>query len=67
MSLNTVILVKGLNREKFCPGATSFLTMGSSVYVAGVCAVRLDWSVVRSGNSPPQPIKQVSIKELRRP
>jgi hypothetical protein len=30
-SPNTVILVKGLNREKFCPGATSFLPTGSSV------------------------------------
>jgi hypothetical protein len=28
---NTVILVKGLNREKFRPGATSFLGAGSSV------------------------------------
>jgi hypothetical protein len=35
-SANTVILVKGLNREKFCPGATSFLPTGSSVYIAGV-------------------------------
>ncbi|MEA2544455.1 MAG: hypothetical protein QOH35_5821, partial [Acidobacteriaceae bacterium] len=38
LSLNAGILVKGLNREKFCPGATSFLTTGSSVYVAGVCS-----------------------------
>jgi hypothetical protein len=35
-SPNTVILVKRLNREKFCPDATSFLTAGSSVYIAGV-------------------------------
>ncbi len=32
---NTVILVKRLNRENFCPDATSFLTAGSSVYIAG--------------------------------
>jgi hypothetical protein len=25
-----------LNREKFCPGATSFLVTGSSVYIAGI-------------------------------
>jgi hypothetical protein len=35
-SLNTVILVKRLNREKFCPDATSFFTAGSSVYIAGL-------------------------------
>jgi hypothetical protein len=33
---NAVILVKRLNREKFCPGATSFLGAGSSVYIAGI-------------------------------
>jgi len=36
MSLNTVILVKRLNREKFCPDATSFLSTGSSVYIAEI-------------------------------
>jgi hypothetical protein len=33
---NAVILVKRLNREKFYPGATSFLSTGSSVYIAGI-------------------------------
>jgi hypothetical protein len=33
---NAVILVKRLNREKFCPGATSFLSTGSSVYITEI-------------------------------
>jgi hypothetical protein len=33
---NAGIFVKRLNRRKFRPGATSFLAMGSSLYIAGV-------------------------------
>jgi hypothetical protein len=33
---NAVILVKRLNRRKFRLGATSFLAMGSSLYITGV-------------------------------
>lgn len=34
------ILVKRLNRRKFRPGATSFLAMGSSLYITGVGGIR---------------------------
>jgi hypothetical protein len=39
---NTGILDKELNREKFQPGATSFLGMGSSVYIASRGTFRLE-------------------------
>jgi hypothetical protein len=71
---NAVILVKRLNREKFCPGATSFLGTGSSVYIAGIetfgsgdedaldGVTSTQWFSSRLRKASPQPIKRVSSK-----
>ena len=63
-SLNTVILVKGLNRVKFCPKRNILFDHGF-IRVRSWC-LRYSIRLVRSGLrwSPPQPIKQVSIGKI---